>query len=76
MQIAGEFDQIPTDSSASILTAGLLGEQYLGLEPGGEEAFLKDGDEIELTQSAIILEQVVGQFLFSKAAEGTNDNDK
>lgn len=64
------YERIPTDSSASIYTAGLLGEQYIGLEAGGEEEFLKDGGEILLTQSAIVLEQVIGQFLYSKAAEG------
>jgi phospholipid/cholesterol/gamma-HCH transport system substrate-binding protein len=58
------------DTSASIYTAGLLGEQYVGLEAGGDEAFLTDGGEIMLTQSAIVLEQVIGQFLYSKAAEG------
>jgi phospholipid/cholesterol/gamma-HCH transport system substrate-binding protein len=56
---------LPTDTSASILTAGLLGEQYIGLEPGGMTDYLKDGDEIELTQSALVLERLVGQFLFN-----------
>lgn len=64
------YDQLPQDTSASILTSGLLGEQYVGLEPGGAEEFLKEGDSIKLTQSALVLEQVIGQFLFSKAAEG------
>jgi phospholipid/cholesterol/gamma-HCH transport system substrate-binding protein len=63
--------KLPADTSASIFTAGLLGEQYLGLEPGGDERMLKDGDEIKLTQSALVLEQLIGQFLFNKAAEGT-----
>ncbi len=57
------------DTSASILTSGLLGEQYIGLEPGGDEKFLTQGGEIKLTQSALVLEKIVGQFLFSKAAE-------
>jgi len=61
------FDTLPTDTAASIYTAGLLGEQYIGLEAGAEEEFLKDGDVIELTQPALVLEQVIGQFLFSKA---------
>ncbi len=69
MSIAPEFDRIPADTSASIFTAGLLGEQYVGLEAGGDEAFLADGDEIDLTQSALVLEQVIGQFIYSKAAE-------
>ncbi len=65
--IASEFNTLPTDSSAGIYTAGLLGEQYIGLEPGGDEEFLKGGDEIQLTQSALVLEEIIGQFLFSKA---------
>lgn len=62
--------RLPTDSSASIFTAGLLGEQYIGLEPGGADAYLKDGDRITLSQSAVILEQIIGRVLFDKAAEG------
>jgi phospholipid/cholesterol/gamma-HCH transport system substrate-binding protein len=61
---------LPVDSSASIFTSGLLGEQYVSLEPGGAEENLKDGDRIKVTQSALILEQVIGRVLFSKAAEG------
>ena len=68
MQIEGGY-RFPIDTSASILTAGLLGEQYVGLEPGGDEEYLSDKGEIELTQSALVLEQVIGQFLFSKAQE-------
>ena len=60
---------LPVDTSASILTAGLLGEQYVGLEPGGAEQVLEAGDTIKLTQSALILERLVGQFLY-RAAEG------
>lgn len=70
MHISNQYDQLPADTSASIFTAGLLGEQYVGLEPGGEMEVLKDGSEIMLTQSALILEQLIGQFLFSKASEG------
>ncbi len=70
MHISNQYDQLPSDTSASIFTAGLLGEQYVGLEPGGEMEVLKDGSEIMLTQSALILEQLIGQFLFSKASEG------
>jgi phospholipid/cholesterol/gamma-HCH transport system substrate-binding protein len=62
--------QFPKDTTASILTSGLLGEQYIGLEPGGDEAMLKPGEAIKLTQSAVVLEQLIGQFLYSKAAEG------
>ena len=59
----------PKDTIATILTSGLLGEQYVGLEPGGDEAMLKTGDQIRITQSAVVLEKLIGQFLFSKAAE-------
>ncbi len=63
-----KFNQLPKDSSASIFTSGILGEQYVALEPGGEETPLRDGDTITLSQSAVVLEQIIGQFLFSKAA--------
>lgn len=62
----------PKDSSAKILTAGLLGDQYIGLEPGGSEQNLAAGDVITQTQSAIVLENLIGQFLFSRAAEGSS----
>lgn len=62
--------KIPDDSFAKILTAGLLGEQYVGIDPGGSENTLKDGSEITITQSALVLENVIGQFLFGKAQEG------
>ncbi len=60
----------PKDTSAKILTAGLLGEQYLGLEAGGDSAKLADGSKIKVTQSAIVLENLISQFLYSKAADG------
>lgn len=69
MAIQPRYDKLPVDTSASIYTAGLLGEQYIGLEPGAEEEYLKAQDEITLTQSAIVFEQVIGQFLYN-AAEG------
>ena len=69
MQIAAEFNKLPIDTSAGIFTSGVLGESYVGLEPGAEEEFLSDGGEIDLTQSAMILEQLIGKFLFEKAAE-------
>jgi phospholipid/cholesterol/gamma-HCH transport system substrate-binding protein len=59
----------PKDSSAKILTAGLLGEQYIGLEPGAEEQTLVAGDVITQTQSAVVLENLISQFLFNRAAE-------
>ncbi len=60
----------PKDTSVSILTSGLLGEQYIGLEAGGDSAMLKDGDTVKITQSAVVLEKLIGQFLYNKAAEG------
>lgn len=71
MNIEPRYDRFPTDTSARIFTAGLLGEQYVALEPGGAEEVLKAGDSIQLTQSALVLEQIIGQFLFSKASEGS-----
>ena len=68
MQLEKKYDKFPEDTSASIFTAGLLGEQYIALEPGGAEDYLKDGSQIEITQSALVLEQLVGKFLFNKAA--------
>ena len=59
----------PKDTSASILTSGLLGETYIGLDAGGDDKTLADGDNIKLTQSAVVLEKLIGQFLFSKAQE-------
>lgn len=59
----------PKDTSASILTSGLLGETYVGLEAGGDNVTLAEGDRIQLSQSAVILERLIGQFLFSKAQE-------
>jgi phospholipid/cholesterol/gamma-HCH transport system substrate-binding protein len=59
----------PKDTSAKILTSGLLGEQYLGLEPGGDEKNLVAGDTIRSTQSAVVHENLISQFLFNKAAE-------
>ena len=69
MSIEPKYNQLPSDTSASILTAGLLGEQYIGLEPGGEEELLKDGSALEMTQSAVVLEQLIGQFLFNSGSE-------
>ena len=62
--------QFPKDSSAKILTSGLLGEQYIGITAGGDSANLKSGDTLKLTQSAVVLENLIGQFLYNKAAEG------
>lgn len=62
--------QFPKDSSVKILTSGLLGEQYIGLTAGGAEVNLKAGDKITMTQSAVVLEDLISQFLYSKAADG------
>ena len=62
--------KFPKDTTASVLTSGLLGEQYLGLEGGGDSVTLNGGDSIKHTQSAVVLEKLIGQFLYSKAAEG------
>ena len=62
--------QFPRDTTAKILTSGILGEQYVGLEAGGDGVMLKQGDRIRLTQSAVVLENLISQFLFNKAAEG------
>jgi phospholipid/cholesterol/gamma-HCH transport system substrate-binding protein len=69
MRIENRY-KFPKDTTASILTSGLLGEQYIGLEGGGDSAMLKQGDNIKLTQSAVVLEKMIGQFLYNKAAEG------
>jgi phospholipid/cholesterol/gamma-HCH transport system substrate-binding protein len=65
LEISSEFANIPTDTMAKIQTAGLLGEQYIGLEPGGADESLKNGDALRLTQSAFVLENLIGQFLVS-----------
>ena len=69
MELESKY-QFPKDTSASILTAGLLGDQYVGLNPGGDEANLAAGDTIKMTQSAVVLENLIGQMLYSRAAEG------
>lgn len=62
----------PRDTSAAIMTSGLLGEQYIGLEAGGDEKMLKDQDRIALTQSAVVLENLIGHFIYGKAQEGAS----
>ena len=69
IRLAKEYNKLPADSSVAVNTAGLLGEQYLSLEPGGDEEVLKNGDEITITQSALVLEDLIGKFMFSKADE-------
>ena len=69
MDIDGRYQNIPKDSSASILTSGLLGDQYIGIEPGGDDASLKSGDSFLRTQSALVLEKLIGQVIFDKTRE-------
>jgi phospholipid/cholesterol/gamma-HCH transport system substrate-binding protein len=70
MNVASRFDEIPSDTGASILTSGVLGDRYIGLEPGGAPDMLADGDELFITQSALVLEQIIGKYLFN------TENDK
>ena len=67
--IDNQYDQIPEDSDASILTAGLLGSQYIGLQAGGSDMYLEDGSEIQFTQSAIVLENLISKYLFSAGGD-------
>lgn len=69
LRIAERYDRIPEDSDAGIYTAGLLGGQYVGIGPGGADTYLADGAELQFTQSAVVLENLISKFLFSKAAE-------
>jgi phospholipid/cholesterol/gamma-HCH transport system substrate-binding protein len=71
LSLDGRF-KFPRDTSAKILTSGLLGEQYIGLAAGGDDQNLKTGDTLKITQSAVVLENLISQFLYSKAAEGDN----
>lgn len=68
LSIDRQYDDLPSDTAASIRTSGLLGEQYVSLEPGGMPDSLAEGDEITLTRSALVLEDIVGQFLFNQSS--------
>jgi phospholipid/cholesterol/gamma-HCH transport system substrate-binding protein len=68
-----KYDQIPDDSDASILTSGLLGSQYIGLQAGGSEFYLENGSEVEYTQSAIVIEKLISKYLFSSGSKNSND---
>jgi len=70
--VDSQYDQIPDDSDASILTSGILGSQYIGLQAGGSDMYLDDGSEILFTQSAIVLENLIGKFLVNS---GSSDED-
>ena len=67
LRIDARYDQIPDDSDASILTAGLLGGQYVGISPGGSDESFRDGDRVEFVQDAIVLENLISKYLFSQA---------
>ncbi|HEX7046552.1 MAG TPA: outer membrane lipid asymmetry maintenance protein MlaD [Gammaproteobacteria bacterium] len=70
MTIDSRYDRIPFDSSAAILTSGLLGEKYIGIQPGADTESLKQGDEILFTQSAVVLENLISKYLFDSASGG------
>lgn len=70
MVIDAKYDTIPDDSDASILTAGLLGSQYIGLQAGGSDTYLENGSELYFTQSAIVLENLIGKFLVNSGSGG------
>ena len=76
LRIDPQYSQIPEDTIAKIYTSGLLGEQYVGLDPGGSEEVLKQDSVIHMTQSALVLEEIIGQFLFSKAEEIAKDQEE
>lgn len=67
MDIESKYDQLTADATARILTSGVLGEKYIGLSPGAEDIFLEEGDEIEYTQSSLVLEDLIGKFLVNQA---------
>ncbi len=67
--IDSQYDQIPEDSDASILTAGLLGSQYIGIQPGGSDMYLEEGSEIQFTQSAIVIENLISKYLFNQGSD-------
>ncbi len=73
LEIESQYDRIPEDSDAGILTSGLLGSQYIGLQAGGSDLNLGDGSEIEFTQSAIIIENLISKYLFNKSSGSDED---
>lgn len=76
MSIEAEHSNLPLDTSAAILTSGLIGANYVGLEPGGDFDYLQDGDQIEITQSAMVLENLIGRFLYNSSGSDSNaDSD-
>lgn len=73
LELSNAYNTIPDDSNAKILTAGLLGEQYIGIEAGGADDALKEGSKLKLTQSALVLENLIGQFLSSQSNDKSDD---
>jgi len=73
LRIEDQYKEIPEDSDASIQTAGLLGGKYIGIGPGGSETFLKQGGQIEFTQSAIVLESLINKFFANMASKGPDE---
>jgi len=76
LSIDGRYANIPDDSSASILTSGLLGEQYIGISPGGSDDYLKQGDRIMLTQSALVLENLIGKLMVKLTSDSGTEKNK
>ena len=72
-RIDQRFNQLPDDSDASILTSGLLGSQYIGLQPGGSDVYLEEGSEIQFTQSAIVIENLISKYLFNQGSDSESE---
>jgi phospholipid/cholesterol/gamma-HCH transport system substrate-binding protein len=75
MKIDPAYDRLPDDSDAAILTAGLIGGQYIGISPGGSDRYLADGDELQFTQSALVLEELIGKFLVRAGQGNTQEGE-
>lgn len=71
--IDSRYNQIPEDSDAGILTSGLLGSQYIGIQPGGSDIYLEDGSEIQFTQSAIVIENLISKYLFNQGSDSGSE---
>lgn len=76
LRIDEHYDKIPSDSDASVFTAGLLGGQYIGISPGGSDEFLRDGDQIEFVQDAVVLENLISKYLFSQAGKDSESDSE
>lgn len=75
MSIATRYSEIPSDTGASILTSGVLGDRYIGLEPGGAPDYVAEGDELFITQSAMVLEQLISKYLFNTGNANKNETE-